>query len=153
MDSTKLKEMFPNSAVFVMGAPLPAAGAFSAGAKTSISKDIPISNFVQKITQALRYPATPVVEPVPQGGRINEGVDPRRSLSARMTPREREVLDLLTFGCTTSEIAAQLCIMSSTVRAHVHNILLKLGVQSRAQAVVAAADRGIVGARSVQQLE
>lgn len=52
-----------------------------------------------------------------------------------LTPRERHVLQLLVAGRTTRQIVRQLEVSQSTVRTHVQNILAKLGVHSRLQAV------------------
>ena len=54
----------------------------------------------------------------------------------RLTPREREILGLLAQGLRYKEIGAQLGISTSTVRAHLHSIYGKLGVESRTEAVV-----------------
>ena len=61
----------------------------------------------------------------------------RRELS-RLTPREREVLQALTNGARTTEIAEQLTISERTVKAHLANIYQKLGVESRTAAVAIA---------------
>ncbi|HJC36895.1 MAG TPA: helix-turn-helix transcriptional regulator [Candidatus Merdibacter merdavium] len=53
-----------------------------------------------------------------------------------LTPREREVYELLIRNCSTREIAAKLGISDKTVRNHISNVMLKLGVKGRAQAVV-----------------
>jgi two-component system, NarL family, nitrate/nitrite response regulator NarL len=55
-----------------------------------------------------------------------------------LTERERQVLDLVAQGLTNKRIAAELQIEPSTVKNHVHNILHKLGVASRAGAVAEA---------------
>ena len=55
-----------------------------------------------------------------------------------LTPRELEVLTLLADGLTQTEIAARLEISSKTVATHIEQILGKLGVRSRAQAVALA---------------
>jgi DNA-binding CsgD family transcriptional regulator len=59
-----------------------------------------------------------------------------------LTAREREVLALITEGLGNAEIAARLSISEKTVRNHVSNIFDKLGVWTRAQAMVFAHDRG-----------
>lgn len=65
----------------------------------------------------------------------------RRELS-RLTAREREVLDALTNGARTSEIAERLDISERTVKAHLASIYQKLGVESRTAAVAVALHRG-----------
>jgi RNA polymerase sigma factor (sigma-70 family) len=58
---------------------------------------------------------------------------------AQLTPREREVLDLIVDGLTDKEIAARLHITTATAQTHVANLLSKLGVRSRLQAALLAA--------------
>lgn len=60
-----------------------------------------------------------------------------------LTPREVEVLDLLAAGHSQREIAEQLVISEKTVATHIQNILPKLGVHSRAQAVAVALRDGL----------
>jgi pimeloyl-ACP methyl ester carboxylesterase/DNA-binding CsgD family transcriptional regulator len=61
---------------------------------------------------------------------------------ASLSPREREVLALITEGLGNAEIAARLSISEKTVRNHVSNLFDKLGVWTRAQAMVFAHDHG-----------
>jgi two-component system, NarL family, response regulator DevR len=61
-----------------------------------------------------------------------------------LSPREREVLDLLAEGCSNRQIAARLFIAETTVKGYVAALLDKLGVDSRLQAVVRAAQRGLL---------
>lgn len=63
--------------------------------------------------------------------------DPQEAIS-RLTPREQEVLTLIASGLPNDQIAKRLVIASKTVRNHVTRIYRKLGVDSRAQAVVLA---------------
>lgn len=63
---------------------------------------------------------------------------------ARLSPREREVLKLLTQGYANREIAAALTLQHKTVKNHVSHILSKLETTSRTQAVIQALRRGIV---------
>ncbi len=67
-----------------------------------------------------------------------------RMKKPELSERELEVLQLITNGNTNQQIAATLFITEGTVKYHVNNILSKLGVSDRTQAVVAAVKRGIV---------
>ncbi|WP_249805958.1 helix-turn-helix domain-containing protein [Copranaerobaculum intestinale] len=53
-----------------------------------------------------------------------------------MTQREKQVFNLLIQNYSTKEIAAIMQISDKTVRNHISNVMLKLGVKGRAQAVV-----------------
>src|SRR5262249_17927176 len=59
-----------------------------------------------------------------------------------LSPREREVLAAITEGLSNAEIGEQLAISGKTVRNHVSNVFDKLGVWTRAQAIVFARDHG-----------
>ena len=61
-----------------------------------------------------------------------------------LTERELEVLRLMAAGKSNREIGADLFITEGTVKAHVNNILSKLGVSDRTQAVTTALKRGLV---------
>jgi pimeloyl-ACP methyl ester carboxylesterase/DNA-binding CsgD family transcriptional regulator len=61
---------------------------------------------------------------------------------ATLSPREREVLSLITEGLGNAQIAERLSISEKTVRNHVSNLFDKLGVWTRAQAIVFAHNRG-----------
>ncbi len=67
-----------------------------------------------------------------------------RMSGPELSAREREVLRLMALGNSNQEIAAALFIAEATVRTHVNNILSKLDVNDRTQAVTTALRRGIV---------
>jgi DNA-binding NarL/FixJ family response regulator len=62
---------------------------------------------------------------------------------ARLTIREREILDLIHAGLSNKQIAQRLSIQLSTVKNHVHNILEKLGVERRADAAALRGSRSM----------
>jgi ATP/maltotriose-dependent transcriptional regulator MalT len=61
-----------------------------------------------------------------------------RPVRSTLTDREWEVLDLLTSGARTEEIARTLVLSTETVRSHLKNLYRKLGVRSRDEAAEAA---------------
>lgn len=67
-----------------------------------------------------------------------------------LSPREREVLHLLTQGQTNREIAQHLTVSVSTVKIHVEHILAKLGASDRTQAAVRAIEMGLLHTTSVE---
>jgi two-component system, NarL family, nitrate/nitrite response regulator NarL len=84
-----------------------------------------------KLIGALRSASQPVAESAP--------VDPLSALS----PREREIVQLVANGLSNKEIARSLDITEATVKIHVQHLLRKLNLKSRVQAAVFAAGCGV----------
>ncbi len=64
--------------------------------------------------------------------------------AARLSPRERQVLQLVADGCANKQIANALGITERTAKYHVTSLLTKLGAENRAQAVAIAGQRGLL---------
>ena len=80
-------------------------------------------------------------------GQSREEEREARASIEQITPREKEVLQALAEGLSNKEIAAKLHVSVDTERTHMMNILNKLGVHSRLQALLFAARHGLVDIR------
>jgi two-component system, NarL family, response regulator len=69
---------------------------------------------------------------------------PKAEPASPLTPREQEVLQLITAGKTTQEIADAFYITPGTVRVHIHAVLQKLEARDRTQAVLFALQKGLI---------
>ena len=76
-------------------------------------------------------------------GRARSGTAEGDARLASLSPRERDILDRIAKGHTNLEIGRQLFISEKTVRNHITSIFDKLGVSSRAQAIVLAKQAGL----------
>ena len=110
--------------------------ALEAGATTYLLKDTLAEDLVRVIREVFAG-SRPLPAPVAQ--RLAD-----RLLHPDLTARELEVLRLIAKGMRNKEIAARLGISEETAQGHVKNILLKLGLHDRTEAVAVAVRRGIV---------
>ena len=76
--------------------------------------------------------------------RLLDQLRENRELREPLTPRELEVLVLISEGLHNSEIAGRLFVTERTVKFHVSSILAKLGADNRTEAVAVAARRGLI---------
>jgi DNA-binding NarL/FixJ family response regulator len=131
-----LKAVYPAIRIIVTGPGSDEAEvlrAISAGAKGYIAEDAMPSEFVHAIrvvnsgsVWAPRRVLATFIERVTASGRraISQGDD-------KISDREREVLQLLVSGCSNREIGSELGIEERTVKAHVAQLMRKIGVQNR----------------------
>ncbi|MGW4701820.1 response regulator [Streptomyces sp. NPDC004285] len=124
--------------------------ALHAGASGFLLKDVRRDDLVHAVRvvaagDSLLAPsvARRLVEQYTAGGPRRS--DPRLDV---LTGRERETLLLLARGLSNAEIAAELVVSDHTVKTHVGNVLAKLGLRDRIQAVICAYETGLVAAGS-----
>jgi DNA-binding NarL/FixJ family response regulator len=122
--------------------------AFRAGASGFLVKDAPREQIVQGIRavaagEALASPS--VTRRLIERFAAAPGASPSRARELeQLTPREREVLELMARGLSNSELAARLFLSEKTVKTHVGRILMKLGLRDRVHAVILAYEAGLV---------
>jgi PAS domain S-box-containing protein len=68
----------------------------------------------------------------------------------RLTPRQREILELIASGLSTSEIAKELTLSTETVRNHLRRVFEELHVHTRVEAIVAAQRFGLLAAPALR---
>jgi DNA-binding NarL/FixJ family response regulator len=116
-----------------------AVRALRAGARGYLRKDIELEALPRAVNGVLAGEAAisrrltmKVVDELRKTPALGPGLRPTVS---ELTPREWQVLDLLTTGASTADIAIDLVLSPETVLTHVKNILKKLGVHSRRDAI------------------
>jgi DNA-binding NarL/FixJ family response regulator len=125
--------------------------AVKAGASGYLTKDTPLPRLVAAMHDVLEGGAA--VSPA-MGGKLFSALrDLLRhhgeavARSPELTGRELEILGYVSAGKTSKEIAAELYISENTVRNHVRNVLDKLGLKSRFEAVTWAQREGLIDVR------
>jgi DNA-binding NarL/FixJ family response regulator len=120
--------------------------ALRAGACGFLLKEAPRHDLIAAVRTAASGSAPlapPVTMPLIDARRPAQTL-PAPSRLASLTVRERDILLRLARGLTNAEIAADLVVSEATVRSHVRNLLAKLGLRDRVQAVILAYETGIV---------
>jgi DNA-binding NarL/FixJ family response regulator len=124
--------------------------ALHAGASGFLLKDVG----PEQLSEGIRVVASgdALLAPAVTRRLIDELVAARRSVATtppeldELTPREREVLQLVAQGLSNVEIAELLVVEETTVKTHVSRLLAKLGLRDRVQAVIFAYEAGLVRA-------
>ncbi len=122
--------------------------AFKAGASGFLVKDAPRERIIDAIRavaagEALASPSVTrrLIERFVDAPGPSSNPPPQLD---ELTPREREVLELIARGLSNSELAQRLYLSEKTIKTHVGRILMKLGIRDRVQAVILAYEAGIV---------
>lgn len=116
-------------------------GAMQAGAIGYLLKDVNANQLAQAIRAAYRGYGTidsAAVQVLAKGSQV------KKDLMFDLTPRERDVLELMASGKSNKQIAEDLTLSTGTVRFHISNILTKMGVDNRTEAVILAFQSNIV---------
>jgi DNA-binding NarL/FixJ family response regulator len=119
--------------------------ALMAGASGYVLKDSPMENVAAGVRSVLRGES--VLSPRVARTlvrRLHSERQPPARVAIDLTDRERQVLAQLAAGRENAQIATALFISQNTVKTHVSNILAKLGVGNRVQAVVRAYQEGLL---------
>ncbi len=139
----RLVEELPEATIVAVTARSDDAGlvreAVQAGLHGFLPKDLPLQHFVDSLASALQGQVViPRRGARAAAGRLSPKEQEARDRAAYLTPRERDVLRLLIDGVSSEQIAKQLFLSPNTVRSHVQNLLTKLHVHSRLEAVTYA---------------
>jgi DNA-binding NarL/FixJ family response regulator len=123
--------------------------ALRSGASGFLLKDAPVEELVRAVRtiaagDAQLSPAVTkrLLDQVAR--RLPAAVSRESGALAALTDREREVLRLVAGGMSNAEIAAALVVSEPTVKTHVSNVLQKLGLRDRVQAVIYAYENGLI---------
>ena len=140
----KIKEMFPEIEVIALTSFKEkdlVKRAMEAGAIGYLLKNVSADELAEAIRKA--YHGEPTLAPEAAQALIENTRTPKTQVE-ELTPREREVLQLLGEGMTNPEIGEELVISNSTVKFHVSSILGKLNASSRTEAVAYAFKHNLI---------
>jgi len=122
--------------------------ALEAGASGYVLKTEPAEKVIAVLRGAARgeflVAAETVAELVREKAQRTKDEAAGERVRSRITPREREILDLMARGLDNKSIAHDLSVSVNTVRMHVQNLLGKLDARSKLEAVAKAAELGLI---------
>ena len=141
-DATRLmKQRWPAARVVVLSAvtdDYAASRATSAGADAYLGKGVSMAELLSALRHAASLSGRTASAPTPGRRQQRGSTGDAGPAAERLTRREMEVLRALCRGRTTRQISAELGIGHNTVRTHVQNVIAKLRVHSRIEAVALA---------------
>ncbi len=147
----QLKRSLPQIAVLVLSAldnEEEVTAALTAGASGYVVKTIDHQRLVEGIRAIARgemlLSATVAARVVQQLASTRQEKEREADALQALTPREREVFNLVAQGCTNAEIAERLVLSAKTVKTHVRNISNKLNLSGKDEMRVLAAQLGLV---------
>jgi DNA-binding NarL/FixJ family response regulator len=152
----EVSQRFPGVKVVTLGVteiPAEVTEAIEAGAAGYVPKDASVSEFreiLRAVAQGRAHCAPHIAATL--FSRLAELASTRRARevagSVKLTPREVQILALVAEGLTNKEIAVRLHVETQTVKNHMHNILEKLELRHRLQAVQYATEAGLLRMRT-----
>jgi DNA-binding NarL/FixJ family response regulator len=151
----EISRRYSNVKIVILGIteiPAEVTEAIEAGASGYVPKDASVSEFrdiVRAVAQGRAHCAPDIAATL--FSRLAELASTRRARevagSVKLTPREVQILTLVAEGLTNKEIAVRLHVETQTVKNHMHNILEKLELRHRLQAVQYATEAGLLRVR------
>jgi NarL family two-component system response regulator LiaR len=146
----RVRSITPHTQVVVLTAYTDDArvmAALRAGAIGYVRKDAEPEVLLAAVRAAARGQS--MLDPALAGSVLQE-IASSAEIREDLTEREMDVLRLLAHGCTNREIAEELVVGAETVKTHVGNILAKLHLAHRTQAVVHALKRGLISLEEIE---
>jgi DNA-binding NarL/FixJ family response regulator len=147
----RIKEKSPDAQVLILSGREEEhllARAIQAGAVGLLSKTDTVADLVTTVRRAHR--GEPLVDEDEMQTALRRLRHRRRAEDtaaarlSRLTPREKEILQLMAQGKSSAQIAQELGMSSGTLRTHAQNFITKLGVHSKMEALVLAIRHGVV---------
>ena len=134
--AAELRQRLPDCRTLILtmyGRPGFVQRAMQSGVAGFVLKDAPVETLAEAIRRCAA--GENVVDPELAARALRSGLTP-------LSNREREILDACAEGLSTAELATRFCLSDGTIRNRVSEILGKLGVRTRAEAVQLARDNG-----------
>jgi NarL family two-component system response regulator LiaR len=143
----RVRSITPHTQVVVLTDDARVVAALRAGAIGYVRKDAEPEILLAAVRAAARGQS--MLDPAIAGSVLQELVSSAKIMED-LTDREMEVLRLLAHGRTNREIAEELVVGAETVKTHVGNILAKLHLAHRTQAVIHALKRGLISLDEIE---